>query len=281
MKTGTRPDFIVIGPGKSGTTWVYNALSAHPEICVSSTKETQYFNNYFDRGEAWYLKFFSHCSEAKRIGEVSNTYIFCSETPARIRDFDASIKLISTIRNPLDRTFSHYLFLVRNGELDCSFEEALKQRPDLLERGLYSVYIKRYRQYFPAEKMLILLLDELKQDPGSYARKLYGFLEVDNTFSPSNLGEKQLGAAAPRNKFVARHMKKAALIARDLNLHQLVSRVKNSFLPGLLYRSYSEKDYPLMSESTRNDLKQYFKHDVDEMSEIVGQDLLKLWKFDA
>src|SRR5699024_6986823 len=116
------PNFLVIGPGKSGTTWIYHALKDHPEICLSSAKETLFFETQFDRGIDWYTNFFSHCNgETNAVGEVSNTYIFCEGAPRRIKTINSEMKLITCLRNPVERTFSHYLFLIRGGQITGSF----------------------------------------------------------------------------------------------------------------------------------------------------------------
>ncbi len=62
----TLPNFIVIGPGKTGTTWLYRgALAAHPDVCLAHhTKETVFFADFYDRGLGWYEKFFEGCTGA-------------------------------------------------------------------------------------------------------------------------------------------------------------------------------------------------------------------------
>ncbi len=37
-------DFIGSGAAKSATDWIFQSLGEHPEICVSSKKEINYFN---------------------------------------------------------------------------------------------------------------------------------------------------------------------------------------------------------------------------------------------
>jgi hypothetical protein len=39
-------DFIGIGAGKAGTTWVSEMLDTHPEICMSEPKELNYSNEF-------------------------------------------------------------------------------------------------------------------------------------------------------------------------------------------------------------------------------------------
>jgi hypothetical protein len=44
------PDFIGIGAGKSGTTWLYSNLSHHPDVWMPPVKEVQYFNELYIPG---------------------------------------------------------------------------------------------------------------------------------------------------------------------------------------------------------------------------------------
>jgi len=94
------PNFIVIGPGRSGTTWLYNALREHPEIGMASTKETCYFDAFYHKGLGWYADFFKSYNGRKAIGEVSNTYIFSPLAARRIAELNPNIRIISPLRNP-------------------------------------------------------------------------------------------------------------------------------------------------------------------------------------
>ena len=87
MQHNHLPNFIVIGPGKSGTSWLYHILGQHPQVCMSSAKETLYFEDYYSKGREWYQKFFRQCKAPgvpHAIGEISNTYIFSPLAATRI-----------------------------------------------------------------------------------------------------------------------------------------------------------------------------------------------------
>ena len=42
-KTFSKPDFIAIGPPKTGTTWIYRNLDLHPEVWMPPDKEIRHF----------------------------------------------------------------------------------------------------------------------------------------------------------------------------------------------------------------------------------------------
>jgi len=272
------PNFIVIGPGKSGTSWIYSILNQHPEVCVSSAKETLFFEEYYEKGFAWYAKFFKNCQTYhKAIGEVSNTYIFSPFTPLRIYNFNPKIKLISTLRNPVDRAFSHYLFHLRNGKIEGEFEKAIKEYPDLIQRGLYYKYLSTYLQYFSLEQILILFFDDLQKNPLEYSSKIFEFLEINNLTETKALTKKVLGASKPRSKILARSVKQAAQIIRKIGFPELITQVRASPLSKLLYQPYRKDEYPQINPETRQRLNEYYRNDVKSLSSLLGKDLESLW----
>ncbi|SEQ18603.1 sulfotransferase family protein [Neolewinella agarilytica] len=273
-------DFIVIGPGKCGTSWVYKILNQHPEVCVSSAKETLYFEEYFHKGDDWYSKFFKHAESGQLLGEVSNTYVFSKEVPARIKEKYPNVKLVSTIRNPVDRTFSHYLFLRRNGTLSCSFEEALVIRPDLQERGNYHTFFKQYEEHFDRSQIKVLLMEDLRVDNRQYADDLFSFLGVKGRLSDEILNEKVLPASKARSPLVARMVKASAGLVRKLGHPELITKIKyNKRVTGALYGEYKEGEKPVLSPETRKELEEYFSLEVEQLSDWLGRDLKKVWQF--
>lgn len=274
----TRPNFIAIGPGKCGTTWMYRVLRGHPEVCVSSAKETLFFETEHHRGEDWYARFFAHCTKARAIGEVSNTYVFCPRAAERIYNFDSRMRIVSSLRDPIDRAFSHYLFMRRNGQVRGSFEEVIQgQRPDLLTRGLYGHHLEPWLDHFPRQRILILLFDELSADPSRFARRLFEFLGVDPNVEPEWIDRKALGASRPRSRIVARVVNEAAALIRHFGFPELVTQVKESWVPRLLYSTFTEGDKPRIDPATRDRLQEYFRSDLERASGWVGIDLVGRW----
>lgn len=272
------PNFLVIGPGKSGTTWIYHALKDHPQICVSSAKETLFFETEFNRGIKWYSGFFSHCNaNFKAVGEVSNTYIFCCEAPKRIKSVNPQMKLITCLRNPVERTFSHYLFLIRGGQFQGTFREALEEHPHLIEKGKYFKNLKPYFDAFTDEQICIKLFDELKDNQEKFIQSIYGFLGVDSNYRPVVDDEKRLSAAKPRIKYLALIAKKGARLMRSLGYPEIVSKIKYSSLSQLLYKEYEKDDKPTMSDEDREFLKERFLSDTRKLGKKLNLNLEEIW----
>lgn len=138
------PNFFIVGAAKSGTTSLYHYLKQHPEIYMSPVKEPKYFlasiNKFPHNGpgdievdkkiiRTWdeYLKLFSNASVEKCIGEASCGYLYyCELVAPSIKRISPEAKIIIVLRNPVERAFSAYCYLFREGRETLSFEEALK-----------------------------------------------------------------------------------------------------------------------------------------------------------
>src|SRR5580765_445608 len=73
-------NFVIGGTEKAGTTSVFDYLSAHPQVCTSSRKETDFFRNgYTGNPEVdarRYGSFFERCdSRTPVIAEASPGYL--------------------------------------------------------------------------------------------------------------------------------------------------------------------------------------------------------------
>lgn len=278
MAISKKIDFIVIGPGKSGTSWLFNVLGQHPEVCLSSAKETLYFEKYFAKGENWYHNFFSPANEQQLSGEISNTYIFDHAVPKRIHDYRPDIKLITTLRNPVDRTFSHYLFMLRIGEFTGTFEEALEQRPDLITRGNYNRLLEAYDAYFKADQILCLLFEELKSNNTQYIKNLLQFLNLKHLPEQDLLDEKVLSAGKARNTMLSKMVKKMADFARDAGYAELVTKVKfNKGITKYIYKEFKPGEKPKMSAETKAHLQTVFFEDAQRLSDRLNKDMVAYW----
>ncbi len=120
-------DFIGIGTGRSASTWIYECLREHSQICMSQPKETRFFNRNYEKGLKWYYKRFQNCSSFSIKGEYSPGYLVSLETPLLIKKHFPDAKLILCLRNPTERAYSHYfLSKIRRKIPPVGFEDKSK-----------------------------------------------------------------------------------------------------------------------------------------------------------
>lgn len=273
MKTIAKPNFLYLGPDKSGSSWIFEILRQHPQVFVPACKDVYYFDQQFERGPDWYLEFFAKApAEALARGEISHSYLFSAKAAERIGDFLPGVKLFSSLRNPVDRCFSHYLYLRSSGLVSKPFEAVLEERPGLIRSSLYADPVAGYQRRFPPEQLQFLLFDDLERDARAYAFQIFRFLGVECS-EKIDYGAKVRPARRARSEGLARLVKWGALRAREQGLTRLVGALKSGPLSRLLYQPYAKEQKPTMALETRNRLCEFFAPDLERLSGLIGRNL--------
>lgn len=196
------PDFLIIGTQKSGTTSLHTYLNEHPQIVApKKKKELHFFNLYYDRGLSWYLAHFPYriSTLRKLTFEATPDYIRHEQAPARIKNDLGNVKLILTLREPVERAYSAWkMWHSFKGEPEetkradyRTFSEAINEElisPDdqqdlhfyYLQKGRYVEQIENYYKYFSKDNMLILNYENMKEDLIDYLNQICHFLNVDS-----------------------------------------------------------------------------------------------------
>ncbi|MDT9232442.1 tetratricopeptide repeat protein [Limnospira sp. PMC 917.15] len=194
------PNFLIIGAQKGGTTSLYEYLCHHPQIIPNLHKEVDFFMWQYYRGLDWYLAHFPPIPPGGEFltGEASPSYIVDSKVCDRISQAFPEVKLIVTLRNPVDRAFSQYQDH-RNwmGQEKRTLEQAMIDEIAILDtiddptqaerkfwgcqygyllRGMYVYFLEKWMQKFPPEQLLILTSEELYNHPQNTLKQVFEFL---------------------------------------------------------------------------------------------------------
>jgi hypothetical protein len=131
------PDFLVIGGQRCGTTSLFRALMAHPQILRPQLhKGVNYFDLHYDRGEAWYRAHFPArgTDDSRRVFDASGYYMVHPMAAERIVRDLPGVKVIAMVRDPVERAYSAYKHeLARGFEWEKSFARALELEDARLE----------------------------------------------------------------------------------------------------------------------------------------------------
>ncbi len=279
-----RPNLIYIGPDKSGSTWLSQALAIHPQIHVTPAKDIYFFDRYYHRGFDWYRRQFrGHGCEAY-LAEVSHDYLYSETAAQRIQHDLPDVQLIVCLREPVQRAFSGYLHLIRTGIFQGSFLDAVQAHPGLIARGCYGTCLRRYLTYFPLDRIHVLLFDDLQRDPSDFARSIYRRLDVSEIPLPDSLRDKVLPAGRSRSILLTRAVRYLANRVRDAGLPGLVGRAKSSrAVRRLLYRQYEGLSLARWQLSPQDEakLKPLFFTEVRQIDQLVGTTLIDRWNYRA
>lgn len=279
-----KPNFLYIGPNKAGSTWIYEALRFHPQVFLSRAKELHYFDIYYSLGSSWYFKHFRGAKPHHRIvGEISHDYLYSEIACSRIASDLGKLRLLVCLREPVDRAFSEYLYMIKQGRVnkDTNFAEALRKYPSILEHGLYSGNIRRYYIQFGAETMVITKYDNLKLDPHSFYLDLCQKLGIDALIPQKFPQSEILSAAEPRNWVLARVAKGMAQKMRRAGLAETITLIKSqSWVQRVLYRTYSRDTHPKPASEMRNLLKRHYMRDVITLDREFLPGVAHLWGYE-
>jgi hypothetical protein len=148
----TRPEFMLVGGMKCGSTSFARYLAVHPQVKISGPKEPNYWS--WRRYPARYQDFFVNESPIHApnqgqciSGEFSTSSLIHPLVPRRVRANLPGIRIFVLLRNPVDRAYSHFMMSKMAGlEKECSFDEIvcreMDEVPELLaahERGFLDV----------------------------------------------------------------------------------------------------------------------------------------------
>lgn len=284
------PNFLVIGAAKAGTTSLHWYLSEHPAVFMTPVKDPAYFAYGVDAGGRllWgdlamhtfpirslgeYEQLFAEAGGAAAVGEASTTYLECPQAAARIRDLLPSVRILCSLRHPVDRAYSDYLMhLRRRGrrfdpvrDLSAGSEWA---RPDSrwMRIGRYHEQLSRYFDAFPRARICILLFDDLKRDPVGFMREAYRFLDVDPAFVPDVETQHAAGGMPASMMLEALFMRGARSTAKTW-----IPKPAATWLRRLRARSLLQA--PRLPADVKAELTGHFRDDIVRTSELIGRSL--------
>lgn len=269
------PQFIYIGMGKAGTTWLYEALRAHPRIFIAPVKETNFFDLNFERGIDWYASFFGAAKPDQVVGEISHRYIHRKESAGRIFDTLGPVKIIVGFREPVDYCISDFLFACRNGRFEGDLSAWCRTRFDW-DTIDYRGMLEPFLHVFGRDRILIYDFDELRRDPRSLYRRVTTFLDVGPAPHRPDLTAVVNAAASPRNASVALAVNKVSKFLKRRGGQRLIALVKyRPIVQRLLYKPLQRR--PSMPDALREAIRDAATPGIEWVDEAFQTTLQDSW----
>jgi hypothetical protein len=272
------PNFIFIGPDKSGSTWLQARLSTHPQVFLPAAKDTYFFGAEFGRGLPWYENHFTGAGPQHVIvGEICHDYLFDPAAADRILDLIPKATLMVCLREPVERAVSAYLNMRRNGWEIGTFDQAAESHPELLDHSRYAKHLSAYLDRFPVEQIVITWFDELAADPQGFLDSVTAALGIDRQLLTESEKAPARAAAQARWPAAARVAKRGAIIARQMGMADLIGRIKSSDrVQTTLYRPMTGST-PALDEVETARVRAQLEDDVRQLERLLGTDLHARW----
>lgn len=245
---GRRPDFLIGGASKAGTTSLFAWLNSHPDVAMPRTKELRFFDVQYGRGLDWYLAHFERL-DAPLVGEASPRYLTHPDAAARIARDLPDTKVIFSLRDPVSRAYSDYIKDRDRQRAPDTFEAALED-PDLWARyvgsGEYHRHLRRFLDDLGPARVFVTLLDDLEHRPESQFIDLCAFIGARPLLTPT------VGARV-----------NARVAFRSLTARRVAKRLPRPIGKAIDHLNVRRVPYPTMATATERRLRGHFApHDV-------------------
>ncbi len=198
------PDFLVVGAKRGGTTSLWRYLNEHEGVLTlfprpEKIKGLYFFDESFGRGERWYRSHFPTRAIRSRTarqlghpvvaGEASPYYLYHPLAPLRARRLVPDALIVVSLRDPVERAFSHFKERRTNGTEPLSFPEAIAAEPariageeqrirqddgyvsfayrhmSYVDQGRYAPMLTRWFDAFGRDRVQVEISEEMYADP--------------------------------------------------------------------------------------------------------------------
>jgi hypothetical protein len=300
LKGKPKPDFMLIGAAKSGTTSFASYIGSHPQVKEPPYKEPNYWTWKMPTTKHYQELFVNAESlvapgaEQEIAGDYTADLILHPTAPRRVRGSLPNIKIIVLLRNPIDRAYSHYIMSKRSGREEFqSFTDIvikeIDEIPPLLDshRRAFLDPHPRTRQHFlmPDGSPIITTKHDENWSPKVLASRedmmfyyytscVFRSIYYDQLWRWLQLYPSEQFMIIQSEKFFSDPKKIMTKVSDFLNLNSF------EFDTGELNRSWGggasddfEKsgDYISMSSETRSLLSDFFKPFNESLYSLIGE----------
>jgi hypothetical protein len=214
-----KSNLFLVGAAKAATTSLWRYLQAHPEVFMARIKEPHFFSRGGVDGipvaktEDAYLALFAKAGTARYRGEASVSYLWDGAAAGAIKAWAPDGRILISLRDPVERAYSHYWTHVRIGTERRTFREAVEDElrghgnlasvpPPYVSRGYYADQVRPYLELF--DDVLVMFFEELVTDVRGSMRAVFRFLGLDPSPADRIRPVAHFRFAIPRNPLARR-----------------------------------------------------------------------------
>lgn len=295
-----KPNLFLVGAPKCGTTSLYEYLRQHPQIFFPTTpdvdsswrvKEPAFFcpellpSDIVIGEERLYLANYAGTEHYRWRGDATTYYLYSQQAAARIKAYSPDARILIILRPPLEQMRSNHCHLLRAGREDIAdFHSAVAATEDrrmgrrIPARGVrawldytgvcsFAPQVERYQKIFGADRVKVVLLEDLRARPAETYRDVLAFLEVDTGFLPEFRVHNEAPPRGVLERFVTATYRKPAF-----------KRVAGTLFPYKVRRSFVSAIRALDASREKSDprdlpLRTALRPDVERLAAVIGRDL--------
>ena len=273
------PTFIHVGPPRTGTTWLHEAMTGH--VGLPRGKETRFFDARYERGVEWYCGLFGAYPTDVPAGEIAPTYFSNAIARERIVRHIPDCKIIVTFREPAARLYSLYR-LIRSGShpAEDTFDGYWRFQVDCgADLCSYATQLKRWQAEFGKARVLTKFYEDLSADPQAYLDSVCDFVgarRIGLDRAAAGAAKVYAAPSAASSSAISRRSFELIDWARRHGARPLIALGKQSPLWKMMRGKFVEQ-FPPLSDESAEDIRAMMLPETEELELLTGRDLTS-WK---
>lgn len=273
--------FLIIGAQKAGTSWLDAMLRFHPDIFLPETKELHFFDwtRHYKLGPDWYVDQFTGWNGEAQVGEATPDYMWSHhsspeaddptrhyDVPEKVHHLLPDIKLIASLRNPVDRAISAFHHNRTRGRIPVSASILdVKDHFGIVSQSLYDLQLEEWFAQFEQDRFCFLIYEEDIKSDGAKTATLNSVC--------SHLGLPRMPDELPitqrvnaRQDAALAYLNRVPLL-RDRHRGRKLAQTLNSIIPKPVQGALSydvpsrDKDY----------LRELFEPNIRRLESLIGR----------
>ena len=301
MTRAARPDFLVIGAPKAGTTALHAAVAQHPDVFVSNPKEPKYWlcdgapppawcgpgDRHSQQEWIWradqYFPLFEPAADHQVRGESTPFYLWSRGAHRRIAEDLPHVRLVAVVRDPVDRAYSNWMHLWSDGlEPESDFVTAFGREAERVsagwapfwryrELGRYGEQLEHLHRYVDPARILVIRYRDLVDEPRETVDRVSRFLGIREGLVDSIPRDNSRSFVAPgwRPRLLGPVVRGGARLGQFAP-PQVWRRVHPVTI-GLLTDG-GEQHRPRLDATRRQRLLESYAEDISLLGDLTGQD---------
>lgn len=198
----SKPIFLIVGVQKSGTSIVYDYICQHPKIKRSYGKKIERIFGKYTEEIVYHASNYPILKNDEITGDVRQDYSFQPNAVKSLKKILPNVIPIFILRDPVQRTISHYNMNKRANNETLSLEKALEVEDERISgewekiesnpnhnrralwnysykaKSIYVNYIPEWLEIFP--DTLVIKFEEFLEDPQKILSNIFSLLKLDD-----------------------------------------------------------------------------------------------------
>jgi hypothetical protein len=287
------PNFIIVGTAKAGTSFLLKYLRQHPNLFIPNSNELYFHSNLknfagpFDkdieikqiRYFKEYIKNFKESNREEVIGEFATDYLYCYKNSIKSikKNIGEDVKIVIILRNPIERTFSHYKHMVSKFQEPFNFWDAINAQNKRKQKkwrwayqytgiSKYFNQVKAFKENF--KNVHVIIHEDLKKDPKKTINILYRFLKIKKKHF-KNIKDKVNVKIITKYKFISSFLFYLKLFEKKLfKSNKIISKIESKI----------SLDISLSNQDKEKLYKFFFKDDISKLEKFLKINL-NHWRY--